>query len=139
MKQSCRIASVIAFGTFCTFGAVIIVVLGCFGILSSNEWRLRNNSEAIRADLLKETPLGTSRSNVKAHLKSQGCYVERHDTSRGYYNYDSGEVVGTRSLCARLGSYTLFPLLVTTVEAYYAFDDNDRLIDVWVRKTTDGP
>ena len=50
------------------------------------------------------------------------------------------KIVGSSSLEMHLGEYRELPIpLSTDVTAFWGFDGNGRLIDVWVWKTTDGP
>jgi hypothetical protein len=119
-----------------TSGIVIIAI----GFFVSSCSSLRSES-SIRASLLKETPLGSSSSDVRAFVANQGWLDRSYaGTNFGFYKQESGEPaheVGVSSICGQLGHYWL-PFR-TDVTAFWGFDTNGHLIDVWVWKTTDAP
>jgi hypothetical protein len=65
--------------------------------------------------------------------------------NRNFQNADSGikyteQIIGVKSIEAEVGwHWASFPLLpaITYVFIYWAFDENDRLIDIIVYKETD--
>ena len=84
----------------------------------------------------RDTPLGTPSNDVRAFLEQRGWLDHNYAGTTGFYRQEPGEpprVIGVSSLHARLGYYYLS--LRTDVTAYWGFDDNGRLVDVWVRKT----
>jgi hypothetical protein len=67
-----------------------------------------------------------------------GWQVGYPGTNNGFLKQEPGgpaHEVGASSICGRLGHYSL-PFR-TDVMAYWGFDTNGYLIDVWVRKDTD--
>ena len=63
--------------------------------------------------------------------------------SKGFLRQDQGQayvVVGVSSVEADLGQYYDIPFpFPVFVSAYWGFDKQGRLIDVWVKKERDGP
>ncbi len=95
----------------------------------------------IRASLLKQTPLGSSLSEVRALVAKRGWLDQSYTgTNSGYYRQEPGErayTVGVASICGQLGHY--YHPFRTDVTAFWGFNADERLIDVWVWKTTDAP
>jgi hypothetical protein len=124
--------------------AVAIVgasVLGIIVIATLNP--LRRSPDRIRASLLEVTPLASTMTDVRRVLEQKKWLNTKYSGTAGFVKHEPGRpivVVGATSLCGLLGEYYEFPVpLVTSVEAYWGFDRNGTLIEVWVRKTTDGP
>jgi len=92
----------------------------------------------IRADMLRRTPIGTSMEEVvgivEKNVERKGWNVYYNGVNdRGYVHPDTSEVIGTQSIDVYLGSYREF--WEVGVSAYWAFDDDGKLIDVYVGKT----
>ena len=114
----------------------VVIVLGGGGVVSNP---LRYPADHIRKGLLREHPLGSRSADVQAWLDAQQWRDRAHHEQVGLYWQDPGrrpEVIGSKSLAAHLGHYQGFPWRVN-VEAFWAFDDQDRLIEVKVRKSAD--
>ena len=96
--------------------------------------------------LLRQTPVGTEKSRVRTFLADHSWLDESRYRGTGGVFWDPPggpqRVVGVSSLRAHVGEYRspvfLF-VFQSSTEAFYAFDAADRLIDVFVRKTTDAP
>jgi hypothetical protein len=109
-----------------------ITVAGCAVWVISNP--LLRSEASIEAALLRTLPLGSSIDDVVRALRTRGVDVKVLPT--GVYkqkNPAKPEVVGVSSIRMELGT-----ALGTHVTAFWAFDDNGKLIDVWVWKTSDG-
>ncbi|MFT5129733.1 MAG: hypothetical protein ACI8W8_003362 [Rhodothermales bacterium] len=104
---------------------------------------LRRPTREIEKKLTRLTPLGSDKDDVIQAIRDKfgedvvsyaGGFERVHAASterRGW-----SEVVGSSSLKVYLGEYRWFILLgVTSVTVFWAFDEDDRLIEVWVRKT----
>jgi len=93
---------------------------------------------SIRAHLLRETPKGSTYSTVLNYVKKQGWSVA--EQSGGYeipkFGQVPARVVGKRTIKAYLGGYRGLPWHVD-VDCFWAFDDHDKLIDVFVDKEAD--
>jgi hypothetical protein len=97
---------------------------------------LRMPASVIEASLLKMAPLGSTSDEVQRRLATKGFHPTL--TPTGFYkqkNPAKPEVVGASSIRIELGEYrTPF---VTSVSAFWGFDKEGKLIDVWVWKTID--
>ena len=102
----------------------------------------KEEPEAIENYVLKLTPLG---SNIAA--AEQFCrdhQFEKCNTWRdgGFYKQpESGDptVVGEMHIRGFAGDYPLSEHLIASTSVYWGFDKNEKLIEVWVWKTIDGP
>lgn len=109
---------------------------------------MRRSEESIRDALLEKTPIGTSVDEVlqviQAELKHENdtepSYAQTPALERGPQGYTVP--VGKKSIRLRLGSHWYsvpgYPI-VTIVYASWAFDENDRLIEILVHKENDAP
>jgi hypothetical protein len=116
--------------------AICAALIGGIGVYVASP--LHRSEASIRASLLRQTPLGSSSSEVRALLEQRGWLNRNYHGTTGYYYQPSTEparTVGVTSLSANLGDYG-FPFR-TNVSAFWGFDRDDRLIDIWVWKTTD--
>jgi len=101
--------------------------------------------DQVRAEILKYTPTGSSadatlefaRNRLK-HLYDGPDYDRRNAVFRHFDEpRKGGESVGSRSITVLLGRYGFNPLDRIDVLVEWAFDKNDRLIDVVVEKSRD--
>jgi hypothetical protein len=117
-----------------------LIGVACCGVIAALffGFPLKKDPQAIREELLREKPIGTSMSEVERWLAKEKK-LEFKKVKTGFLKQDVVPVVvvGAKSINAKLGEYRS-PLL-TTVVAYWGFSDRGDLIDVWVWKTTDGP
>jgi len=106
---------------------------------------LRKSPEKIRDDMLEFTPIGTSMDEViKVIYKHDNWEIESmHDNGitihNGYPYIDSflinDNTVGVKSIKIYVGSYKFFFFAgETIVRAYYAFDEDLKLVDIAVGK-----
>lgn len=113
-----------------------VAVIGSLAVVAANP--LRRSEETIEASLLAATPLGSSAQDVVRALEKKGHPVRV--SSAGVYKQKPGtksEVVGVASIRVLLGEYRA--PLITSVSAFFAFDADARLIEIWVWKTVDAP
>ena len=93
----------------------------------------------MRDDLLKATPLGSSFSEVEKKLKARrlplAVSLDAGFTRQELFH--PPEVVGEKSIGTRLGSYRSNLLTETIVIAYWGFDKNGSLIEIWVEEQND--
>ena len=117
---------------------ILAIVLLVFAFLEANP--LWKSHEEIKKRLLKITPIGTSMEEAKASVESK-LKPKRigDDLESGYKIDDQGyiynsqldksyTVVGEKSIHFYLGSGGLS----SSVGAKYAFDENDKLIEILV-------
>ena len=97
----------------------------------------------VQAWLLRQTPPGTDARTVVRFLERRGWLDDTYSAPGGFVKDRPGTpytIVGARSVRAVLGDYRgpdgLF-VFVTSTEAFYGFDNQGHLLEVWVRKTTD--
>jgi len=99
---------------------------------------LRRSSQAIEQSFLAETPIGSPFSEVIRKLSDRG--YKPVPSELGFYRQELGEsprTVGVSSIKVQLGDYWVVPFVTTSVDAFWGFDSDGRLIEVWVWKTTD--
>lgn len=123
------------------FALVIIIIVTVITVLSNP---LRKSQEQIRKSILEITPIGTSMEDVVKAIESNKKWeIEWISYEHGYgidkwgrpgENNDTH--VGDKSLRVYLGSYR--NIFETGVLVYFGFDENSKLIDIAVRKDTDG-
>ena len=86
----------------------------------------RRSPESIKASLLKETPIGTSREQVRELVKERRWPNVR-------LSDEPDDAIG-----AEIGQYRDL-LTLTFVEVYWIFDKKDQLVEIHVRKPEMGP
>jgi hypothetical protein len=96
------------------------------------------NVSKIRSQLLVDTPIGTKFGQVLEYCSKKKLTCAQ-STKAGYLNQDTGAVVGVKSIWAVVSERKEAPLTTTTMAAYWGFDKDDNLIDIWVWKTIDAP
>jgi hypothetical protein len=113
--------------------SLVTLMTGCSRGIS-----LHARKEAIQAELQKLMPLGTSYETAASELSRRFGRVQRNENT-GFLLQEGPrtEVVGVRSLEVRLGEYRHLPLGSTVVQAFFGFDKDGKLIQIWVWKTTD--
>ena len=112
--------------------AAAALVVAVFAVPHS----LRMRESFIETSLLKMAPLGSSSDEVQRALERKGFHPTLIPT--GFYKQKvpaKPEVVGTTSIRVELGEYR--SPFVTSVSAFWGFDKEGKLIDVWVWKTVD--
>jgi len=120
---------------FLVFGVTIAALVAWLFVFS-----LRRPESGIRASLLRSTPLGSSSQEVRTYVERQGWLATNYVGSAGFLKQEAGVPaveVGATSIRGELGHYRS-GLFQTYVTAFWGFDTNGRLMDVWVWKTTDG-
>lgn len=115
--------------------AIILVLLNVTACSS-----LRESSVAIRRTLLFQTPIGSSQEEVLTVLNEH--QYKASQSNSGFLRQERHEptaVIGVSSIRAELGDYWVPPFLTTSVTAFWGFDADKKLLDIWVWKTTDAP
>ena len=100
-------------------------------------WRWYRSAGGIESYLLTETPLGSSEDQVLAYLRSQD--FNPAPTWRGVVEpntiYPPNAVAGNSFIRATVGEYMM--VFTTSVEAFYIFGPDRRLVEIAVRKSTE--
>ena len=109
---------------------------------------LRKSEEKIRGSILKITPLDISMEDVLKIIDNNKKWKNEYESFEiGYGMMTSGptmyysernvnfvEIVGVKSIKVYIGGYrTIFEHFV---EVYWGFDENEKLIEVGIRKTS---
>ncbi len=119
--------------------AITVVTLLALGAaVAGGLASLRRPSFLIEATLARATPLGSTKEAVKKSIESKGWHPQINAT--GFVKQESGrsaEVVGVTSFEVPLGEYGF--RVRTSLVAFWGFDANGRLIEIWVWKTNDAP
>jgi hypothetical protein len=102
----------------------LLFVASVTGCTSATSHRLR---------LLESTPRGATFDAVLAYCQSKNLNCKQSRTA-GFLNQDNGKVVGVKSIWS-----TIDQGWFRTVEAYWGFDGEGKLLDVWVWATLEGP
>ena len=93
--------------------------------------------QEIRGRLLREIPTTSTEDQVLRWLKNKGitASIRRHHVEAGDHPVSTtrGEA-WTEAVLDRHGI-----IFATSVEVYFIFDEQRRLVDIGVRKTTDAP
>lgn len=98
----------------------------------------RRSEQSIRERLLRETPQGSTYSAVLNYAKKKSWPTTEQSTGLETKNIGQfpARVVGKRAIKAYLGHYRGLPWRID-VDCFWVFDENDRLIDIFVSKETD--
>jgi hypothetical protein len=118
--------------------SVLVIAVALMSCSSSSlpRWSEQN----IRERILRDTPRGSTYTTVLNFVKKQGWSMA--EQPGGYeipkFGTTPARVVGKRTIKAYLGGYRGLPWHVD-VDCFWAFDDQDKLIDVFVDKQTDAP
>jgi len=105
---------------------------------------LRRTEEGVREYLLSITPVGTSMEDVikvienkkwEPMYKSEHGYVITKHGARGSSLDPDDQIIGVKRIRVELGSYYRFPF-GANVTAFYGFDEDSKLIDIGIWKTT---
>lgn len=100
---------------------------------------LRKSEEDIRTAILEITPIGMSIDDALSTIENKGWTTVGINRLRGVSSVEIqrlNENVGTQSIKANIGRYTTF--FETQVLAWWAFDEDSKLVDVFVRKDIHG-
>lgn len=94
-----------------------------------------HSDNAIRARILKDTPLGSTKSDVLAYVR-ESCHIQ--DEKISHWIRGNGPITG---LTATIGTYPTWWAMgfETGVWAEWTFDKNNHLIAVKVQREVDAP
>lgn len=116
------------------------VLLSFFILLLSGCSELSKSEETIKAEILSHVPFDSDISEVVEYLKFQKYEIDFVDKHDGFLDQRvrPAKITGKMSISANFGDYRGFIFMVN-VTVYFAFDENGKLIDIWVWKTMDAP
>ena len=115
-----------------TLFKIAIIIFIIIPIITNMASPLRKSPEKVEKDILKITPIGMDMEDVINVLNNKkGWQID-------FISYDHGYIerlnsLSTKTVNADLGKYSNL-LYETYVEAFWGFDDNFKLIEVYVRK-----
>jgi len=111
---------------------------------------IRRTDKALRKHLLSIIPIGTSMEEVIRIIEGHNCWIiERVEEnygvvldSRDMYplrsaptTFRNSKVIGEQAVWIDLGSY--YGIFKNYVSAHLAFDENEELIDIFIRREPD--
>ena len=99
---------------------------------------LVESTEYIRETLLDFTPIGMNKEDVIKIIKDNEEWKVNVNHDYGYSA--SGYTVGKTSASAMIGEYRItksFGIGMTAVTVYWGFDEDSKLVDIYVSKCTD--
>lgn len=124
--------------SFITLTAIALIGCAAVAAVVSSNWHLYGSPGQIELNLRNETPLGSSEEEVIRYLRREAMRFEQpwRGAIKPNTVYPPNTIAGSSYIRAVVGEYTV--VFVTSVEAFYIFDANRRLVEIAVRKTTDG-
>ncbi len=118
--------------------ALLVIALGIV-VISCSSNPLRKSEADIKTTILESTPIGMDIDDALSVIENNGWTTAGINHSRGVSSAEIqhlNENVGSKSIKADIGRYTTF--FETKVSAWWAFDDDSKLVDVFVRKDIHG-
>ena len=130
----------------CTLLISLIVVVVCILIFLANP--LLKSEEQVRESILKLTPIGTSMEDVlkviEINKKWETRYVSYvHGISQGDLG-KSGSSIVKKSIRVMIGKYhfepnfDIYAFVERSVTVFWAFNEESKLIEIYVLKTVAG-
>ena len=124
---------------------LFILLLLAVVILVTVSNPIRRSESNIRDRMLILTPVGTNMEDVIEIIESKDkWYILWIDENYGYrtrWGYPSGNpqntMIGAKSISAIVGKYKTFLIIDTSVETFWGFDGEGKLIEIDVPKTGD--
>ena len=120
---------------YLAIGLILLASVAAFVLANP----LRYSENHIKGQLLRRAPLGTTMTDVQQLIESKGWVVSDYRDDVGFFDQRpaANAIVGKKHIRAELGSYQDIPFRAY-VTVFWGFDEQSRLIDVWVWKTWDG-
>ncbi len=139
------------------FVLLSLAVLICVEAILIATDPLRKSNEEVRKYVLGLTPIGTSKEDVIQFIKENQDSFKRYKRFEHYdvythhnygfsiknnrvvmryqgYQYNDSEMIGKETIEATIGQYIKFFEVI--VFAYWAFDQDGKLVDVEITKTS---
>lgn len=121
---------------------IVVLIIIVMLILITNP--LLRTDKRIRENLFKELPMGTKMEDVIKYIEDKEEWeVDWILYDRGFYYsaQRNGPIkgksreIGEKNIRANMGSFRI--IFVTDVVVHFGFDEESKLIEIWVRKDTD--
>jgi hypothetical protein len=118
---------------------VSCIVFALFGAFGCTTFLRHLPENTIESKLYKITPLGTSYEVATNKLAKRFSAIQFDDQNGFEFQGwpEPPRLVGIKSIEVDFGDYSLiplFPIVTTSVTAYWGFDHNGKLIEIWVWK-----
>ena len=116
---------------------VILVLGGIIMMMLLNP--LRKSEGRIRADVLLLTPIGSTMEEVIEVIENNSRWEDMWinlENNSSYTDLAFDRIIGAKEIKVFAGSYR--NIFERFVEIYWGFDEDGKLIEVGVRKTTAG-
>ena len=117
-------------GVVVTLG-ICMLVQGCTVI--GNPYK---DAAAMRQELLKFTPLGSTMAEVETKLKKKHVAYDKN-LRHGFVRRRDRQMIGAKCLEVDFGGYRSALFSTTGITSFWGFDADDKLVDVWVWKAVD--
>jgi len=117
---------------------IILLLLLSIGVILILSNPLLRSEKSLRKMILKKTPIGSNMDDVIKYINSKKKWKV------AWISYDSGfyhqgifpeKVIGSKSIRVNIGEYGL--IFKTSVTVFWGFNEDSKLIDIWVWKTVD--
>lgn len=115
---------------------LLLIGVGILFLLSNP---LRWPASCIHWYILKITPIHSELNAVKKVIDNKDWEIQSYSTDQGFYDQRKSpdKTTGAMHIEASLGDYQGIPF-EANVTVFWGFNDQGKLIDVWVWKTWDG-
>ncbi|MFF2888535.1 hypothetical protein [Paenibacillus sp. NPDC057967] len=121
---------------------IVLVIIVLFEVIRTLSNPLTPSDDQLRSRFLEQTPLGTSMEDVIQSIDSKKDWrIKYIDNDNGFTHQRKrpAEKIGVRHIRVHIGEYRVYSNLyfATDVVVFYGFNENNELVDIWVRKDTD--
>ena len=118
---------------------LIGVIISTMIIISYINNPLQKSANRIREDILKFTPVGMSMDEVEIVIRAENWRIAEGSSERGYINPNPSlpieqRIVGEKYIGADIGISRYLIILSQSIRVYWGFDEDGKLIDVYVTK-----
>jgi hypothetical protein len=130
--------------TFSVLVAISLCSIALFAGCQTMEPRfpLKEEPESIEKYVLRATPLGSGIRTAEQFCRDhrfEMCPVSRESGFRKQAVPGYPTIVGEMHARGFAGDYPMGEHFIVSTSVFWGFDKNEKLIEVWVWKTIDGP
>jgi hypothetical protein len=118
----------------------VALISGCQTM--ENNFPLKEEPEVIERYVLKFTALGSGIAAAEQFCRDQQfekCSISRSSGFLKYADSINRIEVGKMHIRGFASNYPMGENFIVTTSVFWGFDESEKLIDVWVWKTIDGP